>query len=101
MFQGSFKGVSMKIERSSLSPLRVVLWCFKVCKRSSKGVSRQFQRWFKEDSSVLKKVSIVFQENFKQNCKGVSKMFNGVLLCNFVLYGSHHSFLTEERFVCL
>ena len=48
VFQGSFKGVSMKIERSSLSPLRVVLWCFKVCKRSSKGVSRQFQRCFKE-----------------------------------------------------
>ena len=44
---------------------------FKISKRSSKGVSRQFQRCFKEDSRVLKKVSSVFQENFN----GVAKMF--------------------------
>ena len=74
-FQGSFKGVSMKIERSSLSPLRVVLWCFKVCKRSSKGVSRQFQRCFMEDSRVSKKESSVFQENFIKSFKGVSRIF--------------------------
>ena len=75
MFQGSFKGVSMKIEEFLVSPLRVVLWCFKVCKRSSKGVSRQFQRCFQEDSSVLKKVSSVFQENFIKSFKDVSRIF--------------------------
>ena len=42
MFQGSFQGVSRKIEGSSESPLRVIKWRFKVCKRSSRGVSRQF-----------------------------------------------------------
>ena len=82
MFQGSFKGVSRKIERSSLSPLRVILWCFKVCKRNLKGVSRQFQRCFKEDSSVLKKVSSVFQENFMKCFK---ESFNEVLFCQFVV----------------
>ena len=64
MFQGSFKSVSRKIEGSSYNSLRVILWVFKVSKRSSKGVSRQFQRCLKEDSRVLKKVSSVFQENF-------------------------------------
>ena len=83
MFQGSFMGVSMKIERSSLSPLRVVLWCFKVCKRSSKGVSRQFQRCFQEYSSVLKKVSSVFQENFIKSFKGVSRNFQRTFVLPF------------------
>ena len=45
---------------------------FKVSKRSSKGVSKQFQRCFKEDSRVLKNVSSVFQENFIKSFKGVS-----------------------------
>ena len=49
----------------------------KISKRSSKGVSRQFQRCFKEDSRVLKNVSSVFQEN-------IIKSFNEVLFCNFV-----------------
>ena len=37
---------------------------FKVSKRSSKGVSRQFERCFKEDSRVL-----------KERVKGVSRIF--------------------------
>ena len=50
---------------------------FKITKRSSKGVSRQFQRCFKEDSRVLKKVSSVFQENFIKSFKGVSRKIEG------------------------
>ena len=49
MFHGSFKGVSRKIEVSSESPLRVIQGSFKVYKKSSKGVSRQIQRYFQED----------------------------------------------------
>ena len=60
MFQKSFKGVLWKIEWCSESPLRVIQGSFKVSKRSSKVVSRQFQRCSKEDSRVLKKVSSVF-----------------------------------------
>ena len=56
MFQESFK---------------VIQGSIKVSNRSSKGVSRQFQRCFKEDSRVLKKVSSVFQESF-----------NEILFCN-------------------
>ena len=77
-FQRCFKNVlkelsvSRKIERC----LRDLQWCFKgagrVSKRSSNGVSRQFQRRFKEVSRVLKKVSTVF---LKRIFKGVSRMF--------------------------
>ena len=38
-----------------------------------KGGSRKFQRYFKEDSMVLMKVSSEFQENFK-SFKVVSRM---------------------------
>ena len=44
MYQGSFKGVLRKIVGCSESPLRVIQGSFKVSKRRSKGVSRQFQR---------------------------------------------------------
>ena len=71
MYQGSFKGVLRKIEGCSESPLRVIQGSFKVSKRHSKGVSSQFQRCFKEDSMVLKKVSSVFQENLIKSFKGV------------------------------
>ena len=57
------------------SPLRVIQGSFKVYKGSSKGVSRQFQRCFKEDSMVLKKVASVFQENIIKSFKGVSRIF--------------------------
>ena len=42
-----------------------------VSKKSSKGVSRQFQRHFKEVLGL----SSVFQENFKKSFKVVSRMF--------------------------
>ena len=57
---------------------------FNVSKRSSKGVSRQFQKCFKEDSRMLKKVSSVFQENIMKGFKGVSTIFE-VLFCNLVV----------------
>ena len=38
MFQGSFKVVSRKIERSSESHLGMIQGSFKECKRSSNGV---------------------------------------------------------------
>ena len=66
LFLESFKGVSRKIEIEG-----VIQRSFKVSKRSS----RQFQRCFKEDSSVLKKVSSVFQENFIKGFKGTSRIF--------------------------
>ena len=69
-FQGSFKGVSRKIEGCAL-----IQGSFKVSKRSSKGVSRQFERNFKEDSRVLKKVSSLSQENFIKSFMGVSRIF--------------------------
>ena len=75
MYQGSFKGVLRKIEGCSESPLRVIQGSFKVFKRRPKGVSSQFQRCFKEDSVVLKKVSNVFQENLIKSFKGVSRIF--------------------------
>ena len=75
MYQGSFKGVLRKIVGCSESPLRVILGSFKVSKRRSKGVSSQFQRCFKEDSMVLKKVASVFQENIIKSFKGVSRIF--------------------------
>ena len=65
----------MKIEGCFESPLRVVHGSFKITKRSSKGVSRQFERYSKEDSRVLKKVSSVFQENVIKSFKGVSRIF--------------------------
>ena len=48
---------------------------FKVSKRHSKGVSKQFQRCFKEDSMVFKKVSSVFKEKLIKSFKGVSRIF--------------------------
>ena len=51
---------------------------FKISKRSSKGVSRQFQRCFKEDSRVLKKVSDVFQENCIKVSRVIQASFNEV-----------------------
>ena len=58
---------------------------FKVSKRHSKSVSRQFQRCFKEDSRVLKKVSSVLQENFVNFFSVFQESFKKVLLCNFVV----------------
>ena len=72
----SFKGVLRKIEGCSESPLRVIQGSFKVSKRHSKIVLRQFQRCFKEDSRVLKKVSSVFHENVIKSFKGVSRIFH-------------------------
>ena len=43
-----------------------------VSKRSSKGVSRQFQRHFKEVLGV----SSVFKEDFKKSFKGFQESFN-------------------------
>ena len=61
MFQGRFKGVSRKIEGSSESPLRVIKWRFKVCKRSSRGcfkaVSKIFQGRFMGFKESVKCVS--------------------------------------------
>ena len=37
------------------------------------------------------------QENFKLNVKGVSRMFNEVLFCNIVFYGSHRSYPSRRR----
>ena len=62
------------IEGCSESPFRVIQVTFKVSKRSSNCVSRQFQRYFKEDSRVLKKVSSVFQENCIKSFKGFSRI---------------------------
>ena len=67
MFQGN--------EGHSESPLRMTQGSFKVSERSSKGVSRQFQRCFKKDSRVLKKLSSVFKENFIERFKSVSRIF--------------------------
>ena len=75
MYQGSFKGVLRKIEGCSESPLRVIKGSFKVSKRLSIGVSRQFQRCFQEHPRVLKKVSSVFQENLLKSFKSVSRIF--------------------------
>ena len=47
MFHGSFKGVLREIEGCSESPLRVIQQSLKVSKKSSKYVSRLFQRCFK------------------------------------------------------
>ena len=46
---------------------------------------------------VLKESVKCVSRKFKQRCKGVSKMFNEVLLCNFVLRGSHRSFPSRRR----
>ena len=46
MFKRSFKGVSTKIERCSEKPLNEIQGRFKVSKRSSKGVLRDFLRKF-------------------------------------------------------
>ena len=70
MFQGSFKGVLRNIEGCSENQ-----GSFKVSKRRSKGVSRQFQICSKEYSRVLKEVSSVFHEYFIKSFKGVSLKF--------------------------
>ena len=61
MFQGRLRGVLESLKGGSRE--------LKISKRSSKGVSRQFQRCFKEDSRVLKNVSSGFQENFIKSFK--------------------------------
>ena len=86
VFQGSFNEVLRVVHlrlRCVNSPLRVIQGSFKVYKGSSKGVSRQFQRCFKEDSRVLKKVSSVFQENFIKSFKGVSRIFQWSFVLQF------------------
>ena len=60
MVQGSFKGVSRKIEGCSKSLFRVIQGSFKYLKE----VQREFQGSFKDILRMLKKVSSVFQENF-------------------------------------
>ena len=66
-----------------------------------KEVQGLFQGSFKDLlrklKGCLKKVSSVFQENFKHNFKGASKMFNEVLLCIFVLRGPHRSYPSRRR----
>ena len=76
MFQGRLKGVSQKIERCFKRPLSVIQGSFKVSKRISKVVSRQFQRCFEEDSRALKKVLSVFQDYFIKSFKGILKIFH-------------------------
>jgi len=61
VFQENFQNFSRKIDGCFKCPIRVIQGSIKVSKRSSKGVSRQFQRCLKEDSRVVKKVSSVFQ----------------------------------------
>ena len=63
-FQGNFKGVSRKIVGYSERPLRVIQGSFKVSKRSSTGVSRQFQKCLKKVLSVFT-VQRKFQVCFK------------------------------------
>ena len=50
-------------------------------------MSREFQGSFKDILRVSKKVSIVFQENFKKSFKGVSTLecFNEILFSDFVV----------------
>ena len=97
MFQGRLRGVPSDLEGRFKGASRA-------SKRCSKGVSRDFQGSFKDVlrkyKGCLRKVSSVFQENFKQSFKDVSKMFNEVLLCKFVLHGSHCSFPSRRR-ACL
>ena len=56
------------------------------------GLSRLLQRLLMKFEGCLKKVSSVFQENFKHSFKDVSMMFNEKLVWNFVLHGPHHSY---------
>ena len=72
-----------------------------ISKRSSEVASRAFQGSFKgvlrKLKWYLKKVSSVFSENFKQSFNSVSKIFNKILFCNFVLFGSHRSYPIRRR----
>ena len=77
------KGVSRKNEGCSESPLRVIQGSFKVSKRISKGVSRQFERCFKEDSRVLKKESSVYQ--FHKKFQGCFKNLSIIFQCFAIL----------------
>ena len=61
-----------------------------VSKRSSKGVSRQFQRHFKEVLGV----SSVFKEDFKKSFKGFQESFNKFFFSILLLQGSHRSYPT-------
>ena len=61
-----------------------------VSKRSSKGVSRQFQTY----SRVLKKVSSVFQENFIKSFKNLSMKFCIAILLQ---HESHRSYPSRRR----
>ena len=82
MFHGSFKEVLRVFQGSegcSESPLRVTQGSFKVSERSSKGVSRQFQR-FKGVKESVKRVSRKFHKKF----------------CNFVV-ASMSSQLPEQK----
>ena len=55
-------------------------------KRSSKGVSMEFQRRFKEVSRVLKKkVKCVLRKFQKKVSRVFQECFNEVLFCDFVL----------------
>ena len=64
-------------------------------------LQRLFQGPFKTVSKTffggLIHVESVFQENFKQSFMGVSKMFNEVLFCTFVLHWTHLSYLSRRR----
>ena len=97
MFQGRFKAVWRKIEGSSESPLRVIQGSFKVCKRSSKVVSRRFQRCLKEDSRVLKKVSNVFQENCIKVSMVIQASFNEVYFAILLYHESNCSYPSRRK----
>ena len=67
-FQGSFLGVSRRIEWFSERPLKEIQGRFKGLKGCFKEVSRQFQRHLKKVSRVYKERVRLFQENFTKSC---------------------------------
>ena len=80
MFETNFQGVSRKMEGCSECPLRVIRVSFKVSKRSSKGVSRLFQRCFKEVSRVFKESVKCVSRKFHKKFQGCFKFCFAILL---------------------
>ena len=74
-FQGSLKGVSMKIEGSSERPLRGIQGSFKVSKRNSMGIKRQLQIYFKEVSRMVEESVKFVSAKLIKSFKGVSRIF--------------------------
>ena len=79
MFEGSFQSVSRILSGHFMGVSRKNVG-IKVSKRSSKGVSRRFQRCFKEVSRVLKESVKCVSRKCHKKIKGCFKFCFAILL---------------------